>query len=82
MSNMRVICIDPAPYNVLLNAVLISPVALGESYEVLGRECHWGKVYFILKGMDPRTGFNSDCFLQCSDLDEMELINHPIKRRK
>lgn len=78
---MRVICINSASYAVLLDAAVFSPVSVGVCYFVTKQETHWGKTFYQLSGFQNNMGFAAECFLECSDLDEMLLINHPIKKK-
>ncbi len=79
---MNVICIDSSHYNLFLNVNISAPVHLGNTYEVANQEEHYGKPYYNLKGYAQCILVNADCFLPCSELDEMELINHPIRKKK
>jgi hypothetical protein len=79
---MQVICINSASYDVLLDAAIFSPVSVGTTYTVTSQQQHWGKIYYTLQGFKQTIGFAAECFLECSNLDETELINHPIKKKK
>jgi hypothetical protein len=79
---MQVLCINTLSTIKFDGKNIDCPLQFLETYTVVKFERKFWKTFYVLEEMGEGISFIEAAFLPLSDLDETQLINHPINKTK